>query len=105
VAAEADREATKLKQVRIMIPKMGEDFPGKIVGMVESGMFVQVDHPYVEGMVSQESMTTDFFQFNPEKMVFLGKRTRQAFKIGDPVKVKCANVDLDRRRIDFVLVT
>ena len=38
LAADAERESIKLKQVRMMLKHLGEEFDGKIVGMVESGL-------------------------------------------------------------------
>jgi len=45
--------------VRLMIPRLGEDFSGKVVGMVESGMFVQLDEPYVEGLLPKDALNDD----------------------------------------------
>jgi len=104
VAAEADREATRLKQVRIMMSKLGEEFPAKVVGMVDSGLFVQLEDPYVEGLVSKDTMSDDFYEFNEERMIFFGRRKKKTFKIGDKVQVRTIRADLDRRQIDFALV-
>jgi ribonuclease R len=104
LASDAERESIKLKQVRLMTQHLGDEFDGKIVGMIEAGMFVQVADPYVEGLVSQESLTDDFYQFNEERMVFMGRRSRKTFKIGDPMRVRCLRADIDERKIDLGLV-
>jgi ribonuclease R len=103
LAADADREAIKLKQVRAMLDHLGDEFEGSIIGMADSGFFVKLEDPYVEGMVSKESMTDDFYQFNEERMVFYGTRKKRTFKIGDQVKVVVARANIDRRQIDFGL--
>jgi ribonuclease R len=104
IATNAEREAIKLKQVRMMTKHLGDEFEGKIIGMVESGFFVEIREPYVEGLVSVESMTDDFYQFNEERMVIAGKRKKRTFQIGDQVAVRCLRADIDRRQIDFGLV-
>ena len=104
LASDAEREAIKLKQVRIMLPKLGEEFEGKIVGMIESGMFVRLGEPFVEGMIPQDTMNDDHFEFNEEKMIFFGRRTKRVFRVGDAVKVKLARADVERRTIDFELI-
>ncbi len=103
LASDAERESIKLKQVRAVIPHLGKEFEGKVVGMIEAGLFVSINDPYVEGMVSTDSMTDDFYQFDDEKMVFFGKRKRKAYRIGDPVKVTPVRADVEARQIDFAM--
>ena len=103
LAADAERESIRLKQVRAMVTRVGDEFKGKVVGIIESGFFVQVNDPYVEGMVSQESLQDDFYQFNEERMIYYGTRKKRTFRIGQEVEVLCLRADLDERRIEFGL--
>jgi ribonuclease R len=105
IAAEADREAIKLKQVRMMLKHVGDEFDGKILGMIESGFFVQIENPWVEGLVSRDSLADDFYTFDEDSMTFTGRRKRKVFRIGDAVKIRVLRADIDRRTIDFGLVT
>ncbi len=104
LASDAERESIRLKQVRIMIPRLGDEFDAKVVGMTDSGLFVQIPDPYVEGLVAKDSMTDDSYEYNEERMVFFGRRKKRTFRIGDPVKVRAIRADLDRRQIDFGLI-
>lgn len=105
IAAEADREAIKLKQVRMMLKHVGDEFDGKILGMIESGFFVQIENPWVEGLVSRDSLADDFYTFDEDSMTFTGRRKRKVFRIGEQVKIRVLRADIDRRTIDFGLVT
>ena len=71
--------------------------------LLVSGLFVQLEDPFVEGMIPKESMTDDFYEFNADRMVFFGRRKRRTFKVGDKVKITVVRSDLDRRQIDFGL--
>jgi ribonuclease R len=104
LAADAERESIRLKQVRVMIKKLGEEFDGKIVGMTANGVFVQIQDPYVEGMVPVESMGDDFYQFDEDRMVFFGRRKKKVLKIGDSMRVQAVRADLEKRQIDFSTV-
>lgn len=104
LASDAERESIKLKQVRAMLPKLGEEFDGKIVGMIEPGMFASIQEPFVEGFISREAMMDDFYQFNEERMIFYGRRKKRTFKIGDPVRIRLLKADIDKRTIDFGLL-
>lgn len=104
LASDAERESIKLKQVRVMSEKLGEEFDGSVVGMIGSGLFIRLSNPYVEGLVPIDSMNDDVYEWNEDRMVFFGKRTKRTFKIGDPVRIRVVRADLERRQIDFVLV-
>jgi ribonuclease R len=103
VATEAERESIRFKQVRLMAKHIGEDFEGKVNGMTEKGMFIQLWHPYCEGMVSVDTMKDDWYEFNDERMAMVGRRKKKTFQIGTKVKVKVVKVDFDSRRVEFEL--
>jgi len=103
LAAEADREAIRLKQARYMLKHMGEEFEGKVNGLIENGIFVEIRTPFVEGFIHRDTLS-DFFIFNEERMTFTGKRSRKTFKIGDQIRVRVARADIEKRTIDFVWV-
>ncbi|OFZ18673.1 MAG: ribonuclease R [Bdellovibrionales bacterium GWB1_55_8] len=105
LAADAEREAIKLKQVRAMAGRLGEEFEGRVVGMSEAGLFVQTDDPYTEGLVSRDSLVDDHYEFSQERMLFFGLRKRRIFRVGDNLRVRVLRADLDRRQIDFGPVT
>jgi ribonuclease R len=105
LASDAERESIKLKQVRAMVPKVGDEFDGKVVGMLETGLFVEVPEPFVEGFISRDTMMDDFYEFDEDRMIFFGRRKRRHFKIGDKLKVRLLRADLDKRQIDFGLLS
>ncbi|NDD91070.1 S1 RNA-binding domain-containing protein, partial [bacterium] len=104
VAAEADREAIRLKQVRYMKKRLGEHYAAKVIGVSDAGLFVMIENPYVEGLVPKDSMNSDFFEFNEDRMILFGRRSRKTFKVGDRLTVQVVRADLERRQIDFGLV-
>ncbi len=104
LAAEAEREAVKLKQVRLLLKHLGDEFSAKISGMIERGLFAQIEDPFTEGLISRDSLQDDFYIFDEKRMVFYGKRKKRMFRIGDKVKVKVARVSVEERIVDFVLV-
>jgi ribonuclease R len=104
IAAEADRDAVKLKQVRFAHAHLGHEVEGQVNGMIDSGLFVQLAEPFLEGMLPLEAIPGDFYRFDEEKMRVLGQRTRRLIQIGDKVKVRIARADIDTRQIDLALV-
>ena len=103
LASSAEREALKLKQVRAAMAHVGQEFEGRVVGMMEVGFFVQLTDPYIEGMVTREALADDFYVFDEVRMVFFGRRTKKTYRVGDVLRVRVVRADLDRRSIDFSL--
>ena len=101
VATEAERESIRFKQIRLMAKHVGEEFEGKVNGMNDKGMYIQLHHPYCEGMVTVDSMIDDWYQFNEERMIMVGRKKRVTYQIGQLVKIQVVRVDLDARQIEF----
>jgi ribonuclease R len=104
VASDAERESIRFKQIRMMLKNIGNEFEGKVNGLTEKGMFIQLWHPYCEGMVTTDSMKDDWYQFNEERMLLYGRKKRRTFTIGMKVKIRVVSVDLDARRVEFHLL-
>jgi|GEM_PF-314498 len=105
IASDAERESIKLKQTRIMLKEVGNEFDAKIGGMNEHGMFAAITDPYVEGFIAQEGLNDDFYSYDEKRQTFTGKRTKKSYKVGDPVRVRVDRVDIDLRRIDLSVIS
>ena len=104
VATEAERESIRFKQIRLMGKHLGEEFEGKVNGLTEKGMFIQLWHPYCEGMVPVDTMKDDWYEFNDERMAMVGRRKKRTFQIGTKVTIRVVKVDFDARRVEFELI-
>ena len=101
-AIDAEREVEDLKMADYMVDKVGQTFEGMIVSITNFGMFVQVEDA-VEGLVHMSSMKNDYYEYNERGMMLIGRRTGEIFRIGEKVKVKLINVDIEQYDIDFEL--
>jgi ribonuclease R len=104
-ADEATREVIRWLKVEHMQERVGEEFDGIISGVTGFGLFVELSELYVDGLVHITALGNDYFHFDPAHHRLLGERTRRVFRLGDPVRVRVARVDLDEARIDFDLVS
>ena len=102
-AMEAERESLKTKQMMFMSDKVGDEFAGRITGVHSYGLFVELVDFLAEGLIQVSSLEDDYYIFMEEKHCLLGENTGISFRLGDEVKVQVVRVDLDRRRMDFVL--
>lgn len=103
-AMDAEREATKYKQIEFLQDKIGEEFEGIITGVIARGVFVEMKSNKCEGMVSVEMLGDEDFIFEENQVRLVGKKTKRRFQIGDPLTVKILSADIALRRIDLDLV-
>ncbi len=88
LADDAEREAIDLERAIFMKSHVGEVFSGTVISILPFGMFVELKEFFVEGFVSRVSM----------------RKKRKVFKLGEDVKVKVVDSDIERRRVTLDLV-
>jgi ribonuclease R len=101
---EAEREAVAMYRAYLMRDQIGEEYEGVISAVTSFGAFVEIEEPYVEGLIKLESLGDEPFTYDEIHMRLSGKRTGRTLELGDRVKVSINNVSVVRRRIDFTLV-
>lgn len=104
LATEAERTSVKYKVVEFMQDKMGQEFVGHISGLTEWGMYVEIEPTHIEGMVALRSIKSDFFEFDEKLYRIKGRRTRKIYRLGDEVRIRVSNTNLEQRLLDYELV-
>ncbi len=102
-ATEAEREATRVKGLRFLETRLGDQASGIITGLVPRGFFVELDDVPVEGFVRASLDLDETFTLDPTGVRMVGRRTRRRFSLGDPVQVTIARVDVPARECDLAL--
>lgn len=102
-AEEAEREMAKLRSIHWLSERMDQDYDGTIVHVSEFGFFVRLDGNLIEGMVHIRQLRDDFYEYDEEHYLLVGRRTRKVFRLGDRVRVEVIKVDRLRREIDLGL--
>lgn len=102
-ADEATRDATDWLKCEYMLDKLGESYAGMITSVTSFGLFVELKEIYVEGLVHVTSLKQDYYQYDPVHHRLIGERTGKIYRLGDPVNVVVARVELDDKKIDFEL--
>jgi len=103
-AMEAEREAVSMYRAYMMRDQVGEELEGTVSAVTSFGAFVEIDEPYVEGLIKLDSLGDEQWQYDEVHMRLTGARTGRAIELGDRVKVQVNNVSVIRRRIDFTLL-
>ena len=103
-ATEAERASIKYKQVEFLEDKVGKAYKGIISGVIENGLFIELEENLCEGMVHIKSMEDDYYNFESDMYQLVGVESGNIYRIGDKVVVEIAGVDLKRRTIDMTMV-
>ena len=102
VATEAERDTVDLKKTQYMVPFVGEVFEGTISSITSFGMFVELENG-IDGLVHMSMMNDDYYFFDEEHFVLVGKRTGKTYHLGEKVTVTLVKADVEKKQIDFVL--
>ena len=103
-ASEAERESKKLKQVEYMSERLNKVFEGTITGVTKWGMYVEENESKSEGMISMRTLGDDYYVFNEKSYSIIGEKTGKVFTLGDKVKFKAVDANLDKKTLDYILV-
>ena len=103
-AEKAERELKRIKLLRYMETRVGEELDAFITGVESFGMFCQGVKIPVEGMVHISALTDDFYTYDPATRTLIGDRKKRQYRLGDPVRVIVSNVNLDRRQLDLQIL-
>ena len=103
-ADDAEREVDNIKKVAYMQDHLGDEYDGVISGVTVWGIYVELKNT-IEGMVRIADMTDDRYDYDEENYRVVGHRTRREYRLGQPVRVQVARVDLQMREIDFLLIS
>jgi len=99
-AMTAERESIKYKQMEYLKDRVGQEFSGVISGVIEAGIFVELDESRAEGMISFRTMG-GFYMTAP---FTAGSRTGDKYTIGQKVNVRIKKIDMSARQMDLELV-
>lgn len=103
MAAEAERDSIKYKQCEFLLDRLGEEFDARISGVTEWGIYAEILENMCEGMISLRDMDDDQYVFDEDNYCVVGRNTGKRYRLGDPIRVRIANANLEKKQIDMAL--
>lgn len=103
LAEDAEREVDDLKKAEYMMDRIGEEYDGIISSVTSFGIFVELSNT-IEGLVHITDLDDDYYVYDEAHLMLIGERTKNIYRLGDAVKVRCSRVDIDNREIFFDIV-
>lgn len=102
-AMEVERQVVDLYRALLMRERIGEEFSGSISGVTTAGLFIEIDEPYVEGLVRSERLDEDY-ELNEKTLRYEAPRLSKSLGLGDQVRVRIDSVSVPQRRIELSLL-
>lgn len=100
IALSLERDVAQLKNCEYLANQTQTQFNGIIVHTIRRGMFVKIKNG-IEGFVSLKLMK-NHLKYNEETLSYYDRRGL-VYRLGDKVSVSLLKVDIDQRKIDFVI--
>ncbi|MBR6455817.1 MAG: ribonuclease R [Prevotella sp.] len=104
LAASAERESIKYKMVEYMAEHIGEDFDAHISGIRSFGIYCEIDENHCEGLVPIGDLDDDYYDFDEQNYCLVGRRRRRVYQLGDPIHIRVASANLEKRQLNFAIM-
>jgi ribonuclease R len=88
-----------LYRALFMRDKVGAIYEGRVTSLVGSGVFVNVDDPFVDVLVRMESLGPDSYALDDEALRIVGQRSGDRIALGDTMMVVVDDVSILRRTV------
>ncbi|MBE6259509.1 MAG: ribonuclease R [Prevotella sp.] len=102
-AQQAERDSIKYKMVEFMEDKIGNEYDAHISGIQSYGIYCEIDENHCEGMVPMHDLDDDYYDFDERNYCLVGRRHHNKYQLGDPIRIKVARANIEKRQLDFAL--
>ncbi len=103
IAQSAERDSIKYKMVEFMSDKIGNVYDAHISGLTSYGIYCEIDENHCEGMVPLRDLSGDYYDFDERNYCLVGRRNHNKYQLGDPIRIKVARANMEKKQLDFSL--
>ncbi len=103
-AEAAERELIKVKLLEHLQERIGLEMDAVVTGVERFGLFAQGLELPAEGLIPIQSLQDDYYTYDRASHSLTGRKSDNAHRLGDLVRVQVARVDIDHRELDFRLL-
>ena len=103
IAANAERDSIKYKAVEFMSDKIGNVYDAHISGLQSYGIYCEIDENHCEGLVPMRDLNDDYYDFDERNYCLVGRHRHHKYQLGDPISIKVAAANLEKKQLDFTL--
>jgi ribonuclease R len=94
-----EREVVDLYRALHARSLLGEIYEGRVTALVGGGVFVGLDQPFLDVMISYEGMGPDRYVLSDDELSFVGTRSGERISLGDVLSVEIEEASILRRTV------
>ncbi len=98
-AMEVERSIVDLYRTFMMKDRLGARFEGTVTAVVGSGVFVQLDAPFVDVLVKLEDLGADRYEVDDDGLRVVAPRSGDVVALGDRMMVEVTDAAILRRTV------
>ncbi len=98
-AMEVERAIVDLYRTFLMMDHIGERFEGTVTAVVGSGVFVQLDAPFVDVLIRLEELGSDHWEVDDDALRVIAPRSGDVVALGDWLLVEITDAAILRRTV------
>jgi ribonuclease R len=98
-AMEVERAIVDLYRTFMMKDHVGERFEGTVTAVVGSGLFVQLDKPFVDVLIRLEDLGQDRYEVDDDALRVVATRSGDVVALGDRLLVEVIDAAILRRTV------
>lgn len=102
ISIDCERDVESMKMAEYMEKHIGEEFEGMISGVMNFGLFVQLDN-LVEGLVHITNME-GYYKYDETSQSLIGETKGKRYRLGDKVLIKVLSSSKETSNIDFIII-
>jgi len=102
-AEDAERDSRTIKSVEYLKQFEGEDFAGRIAGVVGEGLFIEIEPHAVEGFVHVRALKDDRYELDPLGIELVGRNSGRRYRLTDSVTVRLIRARVMEGELDLEL--
>jgi len=103
-ADDAEKELTEVLILQMLSKHIGDELQCVVTGLTGFGVFAQSEKYGIEGLIKLEDLGPDQWRFNKLAQCVVGERSGETIRLGRPLRVYIASVDVSSRRLNVVPV-
>ena len=103
-AEEVERGVDAWLKCAFLEQHVGKTFAGTVAAVTAFGLFVELDELFVQGLVHISKLGREYFDYVPETMALVARRSGARFVLGDRLQVTVEDVSVAAGRIDLALL-
>lgn len=102
-AIDVERNVHARCSALFLLGREGEVFGAIISGVTSFGLYLTLDESFISGFIPLTAMNDDYYLHDSRRYRLIGERTNRIYQLGDQVRARLAEVDLQARRLNFSL--